>query len=186
MARRPIVGLRPDPSLASLTFRGRRDRCKRQRLPPAHSPAHAWSSMRRACLVQQLLTERVLAPLRTCDTSVTVSATNTHRLLPGHSAQARSAPSTVEGPHARGRQRAVQRRRHAEFPGRLPAAATWSSRRGPRLERPEARLAARIQAGLCWLLLSPRPATAWCGKTAAPEASAPSPALRPTRTAPQS
>lgn len=55
-----------------------------------------------------------------------------HRPTAPGSLTARPAPSAVEGPHARGRQPALQRRRHAVLPGRLPAAATWTPRRGPR------------------------------------------------------
>ncbi len=103
---------------------------------------------------EQLLTERVLAPLRMCDTSVSVSAANTDRLLPGHSRSGRPRPPLKDLMPAAGSLRST-----ADDMLRFLAACLQSPPGvlGEALDlaqRPQAKLAARIQVGLCWLILT--------------------------------
>ena len=103
---------------------------------------------------EQLLTERVLAPLGMAKTSVTVTAANADRLLPGHSQRGRPRPPLKDLMPAAGslRSNADDMLRFLAAclqppPGVLGEALDLA-------QRPQARLATRIQVGLCWLILT--------------------------------
>lgn len=103
---------------------------------------------------EQLLTERVLAPLRMCDTSITVSAANTHRLLPGHSRRGRPRPPLKDLMPAAGSLRSNADNLLCFLAACLQPPPGVLGEALDLAQRPQARLAARIQVGLCWLILT--------------------------------
>lgn len=102
---------------------------------------------------EELLTDRVLAPLGMNDTAVTVPPGSRDRLLGGHSARGRPRPPLQDFMPAAGSLRSS-----AEDMLRFLAAclqpADDALGKAIRLARnPQARLAKRMSIGLCWLVL---------------------------------
>jgi CubicO group peptidase (beta-lactamase class C family) len=105
----------------------------------------------------QLLDERILAPLGMTSTAVTVPQTWTPRLLDGHSRRGRPRPPIQDFLPAAGslRSTAADMLRFLAAclqppPGRLGAALRLA-------QQPQARVGRRMEVGLCWLIFTRPP-----------------------------
>lgn len=101
---------------------------------------------------EELLTERVLAPLGMHDTAVTVPPASLARLLGGHSARGRPRPPLQDFMPAAGSLRSSAE----DMLCFLAACLRPDDALGAALrlaQQPHARLAKRMSIGLCWLIL---------------------------------
>jgi len=106
---------------------------------------------------EQLLDQRILAPLGMTSTAVNVPAACTARLLDGHSRRGRPRPPIQDFMPAAGSLRSTARDMLRFLgaclqppPDQLGAALRLA-------QQPQARVGRRMEVGLCWLVLTPSP-----------------------------
>jgi CubicO group peptidase (beta-lactamase class C family) len=168
------VGLSPRDPWSDLTEADYRDLVRRESPRRRAGDRVGYSSMGVGLLgdalaarvgmpYEQLLTERVLAPLGMASTAVTVPAELEHRLLGGHSRRGRPRPPLEDFMPAAGslRSSAEDMLRFLAACLSPPADPLGTALR--LAQQPHARLGRGAQMGLCWIILSRphRPAVVW-------------------------
>lgn len=98
---------------------------------------------------EELLRDRVLAPLGMDSTAIAVGEAAPRPLTP------RAAAAADRGLHADGRQPALERARHPALPGRVPGASRGRAGRALGLaQEPHTRAGRRLEIGLGWIIVS--------------------------------